>query len=305
MSMFDAYTTTKAVEIKRQFLRLPKKDFLYKFDLVSSSSQGRPGRPIRYSEKAIWALDSQVNAKAIRAETATSLAERLQLARDYQLTTDAEIGRAMSVSRELVRQWRSGRVYPRNTACLAGFLKVPESWLIDGGDENLPADSHVGVRVGDEAMLERAVLRDLTETVLQKMSIGAEVKDIQAFLEQRVRSDAILARLARRAGGRWQYFPTARHGDTLCFAPWLPIHEHGLSKRLWSDDVEALISEKMDSGKSIYAIWQELKAECEANGWDYPQKISLYKRVRTTREREERFGIDLNKVIPNECVAAF
>ena len=304
MSMFDAYTITKAVEIKRQFLRLPKKDFLYKCELVSSSKQGRPGRPVRYSEKAIEALDNRVNAKALSAETATSMAERLQLARDYQLTTDAEIGRAMNVSRELVRQWCSGRLCPRNTARLAGFLKVPEAWLIDGGEENLPADSHIGVRVGDEAMLERAVLHDLTEVVLQMMPAGAEAKEIQALLEQRVRTDAILARLARRAGGRWQYHSTERHDDTLCFAPWSPIHEHGLSKRFWSDDVEALISEKMDSGKSIYAIWQELKAECEANGWDYPQKISLYKRARTAREREERFGIDLNKVIPNECIAA-
>ena len=304
MSIFDAYTTAEAAEIKRQFLRLPKKDFLHNAGLVPASAKGRPGRYARYSEKALGALDDQVNAKAARAETATLFAERLQLARDYQRTTDAEIGRAIGVSRELVRQWCSGRAYPRNTARLADILKVPEKWLVDGGVENLPADSQLGVRVGDEAMRERTVLRDLTETVLQTMPKGMEVAVIQAFLEEKVRTDVILSKLARRSGGRWQVNPTIRHDDTLCFAPWVPIHQHGLSKRFWSDEVEALIADKLESGKSIYALWQDLKNKCEASGWDYPQKITLYKRISKERERARQYGIDLNRVVAYACNVA-
>jgi len=303
MSQFAAYTTPEAVEIKRQFLREPKKEFLRIAGLVPDVVQRRAGRHHRYDEQALKALDDKVNAKAVHAETAATFAERLQLARDYQLTTDAQIGRAMRVSRELVRQWCAGMVYPRDTARLADIMQVPEAWLVHGGEERLPADSPIGVRVGDEAMLFRAILREQTETLLQGMPKGVPTADIQASIEEQVRTDAHLSQLARRAGGRWHFNPMVRHDDVLVFAPWVPIHEHGLSKRFWSDDVEALVADKMASGESIYGIWQELKRECEAKGWQYPTKIALYKRVEKLRERIARFGIDLNDAIAQACAA--
>ncbi|MDK9725981.1 MAG: hypothetical protein OEL88_13990 [Sterolibacteriaceae bacterium MAG5] len=301
MSMFDAYTTTEAVEIKRQFLGAPKKDFLRNAGLVPNVAKRHVGRHRRYDESALKLLDDMINAKAVAAETARTIGERIQLAIDYQLGTDAHVGREMGVSRELVRQWRTGIAIPRDTAKLAATLKVPEAWLVHGGEENLPADSHIGVRVGNESMRYRTILREQTEALLDGAQKGGATADIQAFIEAKIRSDARLMQIARRAGGRWQLNPLARHDDVFVFAPWQPIHEHGLTKRYWSDDVEALIAAKMASGKTVYAIARELKHECEANGWKYPTRLALYKRISTMRERIVKFGVDLNDVVAMAC----
>lgn len=296
MSLFDAYTTTQEVEIKRKFLNEPKKDFLRKAGLVPAEVR-RCGRHARYDPEALRNLDARVNVKAHQAEAASTFAERLEHARDYRLLTDAALSRLMGVSRELVRLWRTGRVYPSDTARLAEILGVPHTWLIAGGEEKLPANSEIGVRVGEEAMRIRALLREKTLGFLEGLPPDTPVSAIQAYIEEVVQTNPHIAQLARRAGGRWQYHLDVRSKPHLVFAPWAPLPEHGLSKRLWSDEVEGLIAQKMASGKSIYRLAKELQSECAERGWRCPTKIALYKRMQVNRMRTVRFGVNLNAVM--------
>ena len=75
-------------------------------------------------------------------------------------------------------------------------------------------------------------------------------------------------------------------------------------KRFWSDEVEALIAEKMSSGKSVYAASKELTNECSQRGWRCPVKISLYSRLQAKRERIKRYGINIKSIAALEPLGA-
>lgn len=301
MSQFDNYTTSGYVESLRQFLGMKKRNFQRDAGLAPADTQRR-GRLPSYPEEAIANLESQVNAKAARAEaTDSTLGERFQIARDYKGFTDASVSREMGVSRELVRRWGLDINKPSDLPRLAEVLDVPEAWLESGDPKFLPANSHVGVRVGEAAMDFREQLYGMTTVVLADLPENASDSEAQAFLERAVFSRPWLAEAARRSGGRWQIVQGA-----LLFAPWVPIAEHGLTRRYWSDTVEAMIQEELASKPSVYAAWHSLKARCEAmnmNEDEYPKLISLHKRIEKERMRAEKFGVDLNTMIAESLAA--
>lgn len=296
MSQFDRYTITEYVEAMRSFLDISKRNFLRDHGFVEDADEPRKGRLPKYKDGPIHALEALVNQKAVRAEaTDTTVGERFRIARDYMGLNDAQVARELGVSRELVRRWGADIHRPTIMEALSNLLNVPRAWLEDGGEENLPANSHVGVRVGEEALVWREQLYGLTQAVMADMPDGADESYIQAYIEWAVFNRFDMAQAARRAGGRWQIA-----SNTLLFSPWVPIPEHGLSKRYWSDEVEDIIQEELASKPSVYGAWEAVRTRCEAMGLGpdaYPKRISLHKRVEKDRARNEKFGVDLNDVV--------
>lgn len=297
MSQFDRYTTTERVEALRKFLNLSKRNFLREAGFVDNPDEPRKGRLPRYSEEPIAALEQQVNEKAARCEARdTTLGERFRIARDYKGLTDAQISREMDVSRELVRRWGADLNRPSALDKLAILLDVPEKWLEEGGEEHLPANSHLGVRVGDEAMTWREQLYAMTLASLAEMPESEDTAYTQAFLEWAVYNKPEMSVAARRAGGRWHFLPES---DEPLFIPWVPIEEHEFGRRLWSDEVEAIIQEEL-ARNTTYGAWSAMQERCAAMGLtpdQYPKRISLHKRVEKERNRVTQFGVDRNEEI--------
>lgn len=293
MSQFDKYTRTEYVETLRKFLKISKAGFLQEQGFVTERSPGRKGRLPAYEESAIKALEEKVNEKAKLAESkSTTFGERYKLARDYLGVTDAEVARQLGVSREVVRRWGLDLHLPSKVEELAAVLNVPVLWLLHGGAEKLPANSALGVRVGEENLLWREELFGLTQTILSELEGDLPEGYIQAYIEWMVFSNPNLAQAARKAGGRWQVY-----NGSLLFAPWVPIPEHELTRRFWSDEVEDIIQEELMSKPSVYSAFKSIEKRCQEKGLQYPKKISLHKRVSSGRERAEKFGVDLNSII--------
>jgi len=203
MSQFDRYTVTEYVESMRSFLDISKRNFLRDHGFVEDADAQRKGRLPKYRDEPIHALEALVNQKAARAEANdTTVGERFRIARDYMSFNDAQVAREMGVSRELVRRWGADIHRPTVMEALANLLNVPQAWLADGWEENLPANSHVGVRVGEEALTWREQLYGLTQAVVADMPDGADESYAQAYIEWAVFNKFELAQAARRAGRR-------------------------------------------------------------------------------------------------------
>lgn len=303
MSQFDRYASAEYVEALRSFLRKKKQNFLRDSQLIPEGHVVKPGRGPRYAEEPLAVLEAEVNQKAERAEQdGLTLGERINIARDYKGLNAAELGTHLGVSRELVRLWGANVHRPTNLAELAAVLDVPVNWLEFGGQVHLPANSHIGVRVGQENLLYREELYAKTLALMPEIPEEAEVDYAQAYVEWAVFNKEGFSHVARRAGGRWHIV-----GGALVFAPWVPIKEHELTRRYWSDTVEAIIEEELINQTSIYAAWAALKKRCEALGLtskEYPKKISLHKRAEKDRARADKYGVNLNPMI-NAAVAKY
>ncbi len=293
MSIFTRRTQSAYVEQMRKFLRLPKKGFLQKMHLVPSGQKF--GRAPSYVQAAVHQVEGLVNQKALRVEALdSSLGERIRLARDYALKSDTDIGRSMKVTREMVRRWRLGLNYPTNLTALADVLGVSFEWLVSGSEKALKANSTLGVRVGAEALFYRGELLALTRRVVAEWNLETVDSQpaIQHHLEKVVFENSEMAGLARKAGGRWQSV-----GGTLLFAPWVPIEKWELTRRKWSDAVEAIVEEELSkTEQSIYKAWAQVSRRCKEMGLsedEFPRRITLFKRVERERLRAERFGVNL------------
>lgn len=297
MSQFDRYSTAEFVEGLRIFLGLRKDGFLKSHGFIELDSVPKRGRLPRHKDEPVNALTRLVNEKAARAEAPNgcSLGERIRISKDYRSLTDASLARKLGVSRELVRRWSENLDLPGDLLGLAVELGVPVDWLRNGGESALLANSHIGVRVGEDANALREQLFALTFAELENIPDDADIDFIQAHLEWKVFNDLQMATIARRCGGRWQ-----AHGTNLVFVPWIPIDPRGLSRRYWSDEVESIIEAELVEKASIYGAWHALRQRCEAMGLshqDYPTKISLYKRAEREKQRVESFGVDINQQI--------
>lgn len=310
MSLFDRYTSAEYVDAMRVFLNEPRRDFMTRAGFTENREKAK-GRLPKYDEGPLRALEDQVNAKAARCEADdTDFGERLMLARDYAGMTDSQIASALGVSREIVRRWIANIHGTNKIPELAQLLGVPAEWLEKGGEEILPANSHLGLRVGGvyfedesrkvvthvgENAQNRERLYALTQSVLTELPDEATESYTQAFIEWAVFNRFELAQAARRCGGRWQIV-----ANRLLFSPWTPIQERGLTRRKWSDEVEAIIQEEMAAKESVFGAWAAIDERCKKLGLSedqYPKRITLHKRVEMERKRAEQFGVDLNEVI--------
>lgn len=296
MSRFDRYTTTEYAEALRSFLTLSKRHYLREAGLIDTQTKPRPGRPRRYKDEGITLLEELVNEKGARCEAPDStIGERLRIARDYIGLSDRDLADYMGVSRELARRWRADIHRPSAMDKLAKLLDVPHKWLEEGGEDNLPANSHLGVRVGEEAKFWRVQLFNMTLAILD--DIPEEIDDaeyIQAYVEWAVYNRPAMAQAARRAAGRWHLMAGVQEP---LFVPWVSIPPRDSGRRRWSDEVEAIIDEELVHQHSVYAAWAAVKARCAAKGLredEYPKRISLHKRVEKAKADIEKFGVDLN-----------
>lgn len=286
MTQFDSNHQSSYVEKIRVFLKMKKQGFNETAGL-RRDERCRKGRIPSYPQEAVEALEAAANSKAIRCEASnTTVGERFRLARDYCGLTDSAVARRFGVSRELVRRWGVGLNYPTNLQALSAYLGVPQVWLEKADVNALPADSHIGVRLGSEARKFREALYGMTVSILAELEEDVSQADAQVFIEQMVMTREDFSETARRAGGRWQMV----HGG-LQFAPWAPLPARGLVRRLWSDEVETIIEEELATKHSVYAAWHSLKARCETKGLAFPKMISLHKRIEHQRKRQEKFGV--------------
>lgn len=294
MSRFDSYTPKEYLEKLRIFLGYPRAGFLQTQKLLPPGTRGRVGQ---YAPEAVARLEAEANAKAARCEAPdTTPGERVALLRDYYGHTDASLGRELGISREYVRRFTldSPSPRPQDLEKLAKLTGEPLSWLELGGESRLTAYSVLGLRVGKEARDYREKLFGMTVQLFADIPDTDSVSVIQAHIEQAIMGQPELAKIARRAGGRWQ--AVGVNGELL-FAPWEPLPDPGLTRRYWTDEVEIIIAEELEAHQSIYGAWHAVKARCEAKSLDYPQLISLHKRHDRDRKRAEEYGVDLNATI--------
>lgn len=289
MSMFESRSATQYVAAMMKFLRTSSKRFAAAAE--STDGVGRSGRRPRPDAETIQRVEKAVNLKAEQAESIrSSFGERYRIARDYLGLKDSQVGQRMGVSRELARRWGESLHQPRGERLerLAALLQVPKSWLLTGCLDDLGADSHIGVRVGDEALHWREVLYSLTHRVLERVADDAQDEDFVEAINKALVHDAELRSAARRAGGRWQVV-----GGRLVFAPWVPLELGPLPRRYWPDETEAIIEQELSRQPTTYAAWRAVQARCEAAGLPYPQRIALHKRLQKVREHVERYGVVL------------
>jgi DNA-binding transcriptional regulator YiaG len=298
MSQFDKYTVPEYIECLRGFLKMKKGAFLSIVDVTPDSGGKSVHRLSHIPEATIQTLEIAVNAKGVRCEAGdTTLGERYRLARDYCGLLDSHVARELGVSRELVRRWGENIHRPTCVDSLASLLNVPQKWLEEGGFVHLPANSHLGVRVGDEAVLSRKQLYVLMVDVHAEIPEESSDDYKQAYMERAVMTRSELSHASRRAGGRWHLI-----GTEWSFCPWVPLPpERPLQRRYWSDEVELIISEELATNSSVYAAWQAVKIRCEEKGLEYPQRVSLHKRVQRITNRKKKYGINMNALIAETC----
>lgn len=123
----------------------------------------------------------------------------------------------MGVSRELVRRWGENLNRPGDLHGLAIELDAPVAWLTHGGESALPANSHIGVRVGAETTVWREQLYSMTLAQLDDIPEAADIEFIQAHLEWAVFNNPEMATIARRSGDLRQSLTKAAtsRGKTL------------------------------------------------------------------------------------------
>ena len=170
------------------------------------------------SAELIDALESKANLKASRVEhPSLCFSERFCLGADYLGMTLPAVARTLSVSYETVRDWSLDEDKPEDMEALANLLKVPRRWLEEGGIEHLPANSHIGGRVGKQARELREILFSQTLENVGEVTDDANAAEIQLWLDSVVNMIPTLKSTSRRAGGRWQII----QGNWM-FAPWFP-----------------------------------------------------------------------------------
>lgn len=297
MSLFDRYSSADYVDSMRVFLGESKYRFMQDAGFTEDRrAETGLGRLPKYDVEKLRAVEDRVNAKAARCEASdTTFGERLEISRDYAGYTDTIIAKSMGVSRELVRRWNKNINNTTQADQLAEFLSVPEEWLRHGGEAYLPANTHLGVRVGELSRELREQLYGMTLTVLSEIPDEATESYMQAFIEWAIFNRPEMSRVARQAGGRWQIV-----GSSLLFSPWQPIEARGLVRQYWSEEVEEMIQEELANQPTVTEAHAALVVRCEAKGLSkdqYPKLITLHKRVEKERERAEKFGVDLNDVV--------
>lgn len=199
MSQFFSYTQPEYVRKLSKFLG---STHLAVESLKRERHQGAKGRAPNYSEASIQSLEKAVNDMASRCEAPdTCFKERFSLAAAYSFKKDAVIARLLGVSRQALGWWRAGTCMPSRLECLAEVLDVPVDWLRDGGEEALPASSHLGGRVGYESLEYRERLYGVCLDVIQSAAC-AEIEGINRAIGACISSCPELAKLSRRAGGR-------------------------------------------------------------------------------------------------------
>lgn len=179
------------------------------------------------TEAEVALFEPAFNLKSARAEANdTTLGERIGLARDFAAMSNHTLALRFGVSSQQVKQWCGNTAQPASLQHLAEFLSVPLPWLADGGEALLPADSHLGRRVGQEKA--NAIEQLYGQTTLILASLPDEVSDHDATeaIVTQVFNCLPMAKAARRAGGLWLW-----HQGELAFHAWYSTDEGDGGKR--------------------------------------------------------------------------
>ena len=302
MSQFDHPLDTEYVDNMRQFLKEAKYQFLLKFGFTTIDRDKR-GRLPKYSLDAVQRVEKAFNEKAKIAEQSQSIGQRIGLALSYFQENKEDSARRLGVTTEALRRWLEELSKPAQAdkEKMAQALNVPQAWLETGDASCLPANSALGVRVGQEALDCRQILRSMTMNIINDLyKEKVDYSYAQALIEWTVFNTPEIAQIARKAGGRWQICtPKYINEGKFVFAPWVPLPESDLKRRFWSDEVEAVIDEELRIGKnhSVYEAYQNMEKKFMGTQTSFPQRISLYKRIEKANYNIIRFGVNINKEI--------
>lgn len=295
MSQFDKYSTVEYVEGMESFLN-KQSEIVFADTNLSQPDITKPNRPGRFLIEVIGALEEEVNAKAARADAAdTTFGERLKLAMDYKYFSAAQVAKFIGVSRKLVDLWGENLHRPSDIEKLAAVLDIPVRWLEIGGAQYLPANSHLGLRVGQENFDSKESLYAKTLEIIPNIPEDAEPGYAQAMIEYHVNSDPIMSELTRKGGGRWQILE-----GSLVFVPWISIAPYSFTRRKWSDEIEAMMVDELSKKRSVYSAYASLKKRWESMGLtkgQYPTKIYLYKHIEKERDQAIKYGLNVNEMI--------
>lgn len=248
-------------------------------ELLGDGICQKQSRQVEQFSESIEVLEKLVNAKAERAEASDStMGERLQIAMAYKRLSNADIALSMAVSTHLVELWNNDAQRPSDLETLAHVLDVPRAWLELGSELNLPANSHIGVRVGAEVFACRESLYVKTLELVAKMPETFGVDAAQSLIEEELKTNQSFATTSRRAGGAWQV-----SSGTLIFVPWIRFERpHRFNDNYLSDEVEAIVNEELNTKATVYSAWCSIKSRCKAMHLaheKFPSLISLHKRM--------------------------
>lgn len=281
MSYFDENTASKYVEKLLSFVSDKQIPNLESHENQAESIEKQSGTTKSYCAEEIEDLEKVVNEKAKRAEANDStFEERLCIAKDYKRLNDADVEDLIKVDCDVIRLRGEISHSSDEITRIARVLDVPAIWLQYGGEVHLPANSHIGVRVGKESFMYRESLYSKTIELYSNASENCDPDCVQALVEQQLENDQELSKISRRAGGQWRVVRGA-----LIFVAWVKSEELHPTCETWSDEVEAMIAEELSTKTTVYSAWLSLKARCEAMGLSkgkYPSNVELHKR----REKE-------------------
>ena len=302
MSQFEHPLDTVYVDNMRHFLNESKYQFLLKFGFTTVDRDKR-GRLPKYLSDAIQSVEKAFNEKAKIAEKSESIGQRIELSISYFKDNIDESAQRLGVTTMTLKQWLENLSIPTlaEKEKMAHALNVPQEWLETGDTVYLPANSTLGVRVGQEALDYRQILKAMTMNIINE--IYKEKVDnafAQAFIEWKVFNTPEIAQVARKAGGRWQICtPKYINDSNFVFAPWVPLPELELKRRLWSNDVENIIDEELRFGKnqSIYEAYNKMEKRFKETSEYFPQRVSLYKRIEKINHNIIKFGANINNEI--------
>lgn len=307
MISFHHVNDTDYAQALRIFLNEPEEGFYVRAGLVEPGRR-KPG-PVKFNQEALEQLEQRANEKAARAESNdTTFGERLQLALSYWEDV-YELAYNAGLNESLLEKWTQMPSAPIGDeldalSALASEMELSIEWLISGDAKELPADSYIGQRVGNEALglraqVSAAIKGEITkDEALYEYSISSKkeankLMEAQARLERLIFSNKKIAKIARQAGGRLQFCQMPDGSQEESFIIWWGRPDTGLSARRWSDEIERIIESELKRAPTIHAAWERIDMRCQQAGIEkYPSRVALYKRAERTRELNARFGVE-------------
>ncbi|TCP11329.1 hypothetical protein [Simplicispira metamorpha] len=278
MSYFDENTASKYVEKMLSFVSDKQILNLEPHEIQAGSISQQSGTAKSYCAEKIDDLEKAVNAKAKRAEANDlTFEERLCIAKDYKRLNEADVEDLIRADCDVIRLRGEKSQSSDEITRIARVLDVPAIWLQYGGEVHLPANSHIGVRVGKESFIYRESLYSKTIEFYSNLSENCDPDCAQALVEQQLENDQELSKISRRAGGQWKMVRGA-----LIFVAWVKSEGLHPTCGAWSDEVEAMIAEELSTKTTVYSAWLSLKARCEAIGifkGKYPSNVELHKLI--------------------------
>ena len=292
-------------ERMRMFLGYSVREYRQIFDFRKEDENSGRGRFFNnVYNNGISSVESACNQKSNLDKQSIHISQRLMFAISYERKQSMQRLRgALQVSHVTLSNWIHGKSDPNNSQIMviADALGVPSAWLKTGNTDFLPADSVIGQLVGPALKESKQEFLDLTRRLLRKEFKGVlretDVLIIKKRIEDYICEDIDARTLARKCGGRW-FFINKQNliEDEYVFAPYATDMQFGerLDLRPWPNEVEEIIKELLIKTGSISKAYPKIEDTCTAKNLPYPQRVTLYKRMKRLKHNIANIGVDID-----------